>query len=321
MLLSTFLECISRTKQLPQGIVFCFSGSEYPLTFFYHFILFLKKNGLVIESLNCSNGDVVAIKALLSTMSFFDSTIYYLANFFTLPPKKQQELLEYMHQYAGPHRVLLFSDNVSNSLITTSDKGMRVIALPEEIAPRDYGLVRFLINDNVVQSRTAFSSRLAVRLDSLSLDSACLFAHYELLVGKEVESFFSQWMFHLIEPTNSLFTLSQYFFSKKNKQFFRQWSTISELYLSPFWVTFWADQVWRAYVFCDLMKQKKHAEAKKAQYKLPFSFINRDWSTYTLDELRNAHHFLSSLDFRVKNGGSEIGLEHFYAQFFDNKFQ
>jgi len=321
MLLSTFLECISRTKQLPQGIIFCFSGSEYPLTFFYHFILFLKKNDLVIESFNCSNGDVVSIKALLSTMGFFDSTIYYLANFFTLSAKKQQELLEYMHQYAGPHRVLLFSDNVSNSLITTSDKGMRIIALPEEIAPRDYGLVRFLINDNVVQSRTDFSSRLAVRLDSLSLDSACLFAHYELLVGKEVESFFSQWMVHLIEPTNSLFTLSQYFFSKKNKQFFRQWSTISELYLSPFWVTFWADQIWRAYVFCDLMREKKHAEAKKAQYKLPFSFINRDWLTYALDELRNAHHFLSSLDFRVKNGGSEIGLEHFYNQFFDNKFQ
>jgi hypothetical protein len=69
------------------------------------------------------------------------------------------------------------------------------------------------------------------------------------------------------------------------------------------------------------MKQKKYTEAKKAQYKLPFSFINRDWSKYTLVELRNAHHFLSTLDFQLKNGFSEIGLEHFYTQFFDGKFK
>jgi len=40
-----------------------------------------------------------------------------------------------------------------------------------------------------------------------------------------------------------------------------------------------------------------------------------------LTELRNAHQFLSTMDFRLKNGGSELGLEHFYGQFFENKFQ
>ncbi|HJZ23345.1 MAG TPA: hypothetical protein VJ201_02720, partial [Candidatus Babeliales bacterium] len=59
----------------------------------------------------------------------------------------------------------------------------------------------------------------------------------------------------------------------------------------------------------------------KAQYKLPFSFINRDWLLCNLTELRNAHQFLSTMDFRLKNGGSELGLEHFYGQFFENKFQ
>jgi hypothetical protein len=141
------------------------------------------------------------------------------------------------------------------------------------------------------------------------------------VLGKNVDDFFAQWMTHLSEPTSSLFVLSQYFFGKKNRSFFRQWAQFAEFYLPPFWATFWADQVWRAYVFCDLMKKKKYAEAKKAQYKLPFSFINRDWSSYSLAELRNAHHFLSTLDFQLKNGFSEIGLEHFYAQFFDNKFR
>lgn len=313
MLLSTFLESICRTKQLPKGVVFSFSGREYPLIFFYHLISFFRKNGLNVESLNCSGGDTGSIKALLSTMSFFGTTVYYLENFSILPAKKQQEMLGYLQSYTGPHRVMLFADE------SLSKDAMR-IALPQEMAPRDFSLMRFLVNDSP-QDKSMFASQLALRADSLSLDSACLFAHYELLLGKGVEDFFSQWMIHLTEPSSSLFILSQHFFSKKNKQFFRQWATMSELYLPPFWATFWADQVWRAYVYCDLMKQKKYTEAKKAQYKLPFSFINRDWSTYKLTELRNAHHFLSTLDFQLKNGFSEIGLEHFYAQFFDNKLR
>jgi hypothetical protein len=68
------------------------------------------------------------------------------------------------------------------------------------------------------------------------------------------------------------------------------------------------------------MQQKKVVEAKKAQYKLPFSFINRDWSSYSLDELRDAHHCLATLDYQLKNGSSDIGLEYFYTKFFDHKF-
>lgn len=319
MQIRTFLEYISKTKQLPQGVVFCFSGLTYPLMFFYHLISFLKKNNTYIESINCMDIDIGSIKALLSTMSFSGAMVYYLENFSALPAKKQQDLLEYMRIYNGSHRVLFFSDNASKES-STSETGMSVIALPEEIAPRDFFMVRFLVNQNA-QDKTAFAAELVMRVDSLSFDNACLFAHYELLVGKGVEDFFADWMIHLAEPSSSLFTLSQYFFGKKNRLFFRQWARMSELYLSPFWVTFWADQVWRAYVYCDLMRQKKQAEAKKVQYKLPFSFINRDWSSYKLTELRNAHQFLSTLDFQLKNGFSEIGLEHFYAQFFDSKFR
>ncbi|HLW72596.1 MAG TPA: hypothetical protein VKR54_00965 [Candidatus Babeliales bacterium] len=313
MILRTFLDYICRTKKLPQGAVFCFSGKEFPLLFFYHLILFFKKNGLLIESLNCIGTDIASIKALLSTVSFSGATIFYLESFSTLSAKKQQEMLQYLQIYTGPHRIILFSEVVPAA-------HMNVIMLPDEIAPRDFPQVRFLVSDTA-QATSSFVSQLCMKIDRLSLDSACLFAQYELVLGKNVDDFFDQWMTHLSEPTSSLFVLSQHFFGKKNRSFFRQWAQFAEFYLPPFWATFWADQVWRAYVFCDLMKKKKYAEAKKAQYKLPFSFINRDWSSYSLIELRNAHHFLSTLDFQLKNGFSEIGLEHFYAQFFDGKFQ
>ena len=321
MLLPTFFEHIKRSKTLPSGKVFCFSGREYPLLFFYHLFSFLKKNNIPIESLSCAGADIASIKALLSTMSFSGATIYYLESFSTLSAKKQQELLEYMRHYTGPHSIVLFSDNApTESSPAPLAATMKIITLPEEIAPRDFSLVRFLVNDSP-QNAPTFASKLAMHTDHFSLDSACVFAHYEILLGKNVDDFFSQWMTHLVEPTSSLFVLSQHFFSKKNKPFFRQWSTVTELYMPPFWAAFWADQIWRAYMFCDLMQKKQYADAKKAQYKLPFSFINRDWSSYSLTELRNAHHFLSTMDFQLKNGSSEIGLEHFYTQFFAHKFK
>jgi hypothetical protein len=314
MVVQKFLEHISKTKQLPQGDVFCFSGREYPLLFFYYLTSFLKKHGTAIETINCTDVDIVSIKSLLSMMSFSGAVTYYLENFVGLPAKKQQELLDFLRAYAGPHRVVFFSDTAVSAAQVTS------IELPSEVAPRDYFLIRFLVNGASLSDKTEFASELVMRTDQLSLDKACFFAQYEALIGKNSDEFFSEWMKHLAEPTSSLFTLSQYFFSKKNRLFFRQWSYMCDLYLPPFWISFWADQLWRAYMYVELMQQKKVAEAKKAQYKLPFSFINRDWSAYSLDELRDAHHCLATIDFQLKNGSSDIGLEYFFTQFFDRKF-
>ena len=313
MTVRNFLEHLSTTKQLPQGNIFCFLGRKYPLLFFYYVLSFLKKSDNTVESINCTDVDIASLKAMLSTISFSGAVTYYLENFVGLPVKKQQELLDFLRSYTGPHRVMFFTNNESSSLPGLS------IALPAEMAPRDYYLIRFLVNESL-RDKSGFASELVMRTDQLSLDEACFFAQYEALIGKNSDEFFSQWMIHLVEPTHSLFTLSQHFFSKKNRAFFRQWAHMSELYLSPFWVSFWADQLWRAYVYTDLMQQKKVVEAKKAQYKLPFSFINRDWSAYSLDELRDAHHCLATLDFQLKNGSSDIGLEYFFTQFFDNKF-
>ncbi len=321
MVLATFVEQVKNSKTLTQARVFCFSAPTYPLLFFYHLIAFFKRNGLRIETLSCTSDDIGEIKAILSTMSFSGENTYWLEGFYTLPDKKQQEMLHYLRTYKGPHRVVLFSDKViDNAASKDGNDDMNVISLPQDIMLKDFLAIRFLVNDNL-QDKSSFASQITMYSDYLSLESVCLLAHYELVVGKNADDFFSQWITRIIDPTSSLFVLSQHFLGKKSKQFFRQWAAISEHYLPTFWASFWADQIWRAYVYYDLMKQKKFPEAKKAQYKLPFSFINRDWQQYNLDELRNAHLFLTNLDFRLKNGGSDIGLEHFYGQFFDNKFR
>lgn len=320
MTLQTLFAYIERTKKLPQGAVFCFSAQTYPVLFFYHFLLFLKKHGTIIDRLDCGSDDSASIKALLSTISLSGTTTYWLEGFDTLAAKKQQELLAYLKVYTGPHTILLFCENSTAVSSSPVNDLMKIITLPDKLALHEFSLVRFLVND-ISAAKPEFAQQLALYTDHLSLDSACLLAHYEVVVGKSVADFFSQWGIQIIEPASSFFTLSQHFFGKRRSPFFRQWAVYAELYMPAFWATFWADQVWRAYIFCDLMKKKKYAEAKKAQYKLPFSFINRDWSSYSATELRNAHQLLSTIDFQLKNGSTEIGLEYFYSKFFDNKFR
>lgn len=321
MQLSQFFEYLKRTKTLPEGKVFCFSAPTYPLLFFHHLITFLRRNGTAIETLSCENNDTATIKALLSTMSFSGNITYWLEGFAALAEKKQQELIHYFRTYEGPHRVLFFSDIVSDLVEKTSaNDALTSVTLPRTVMLQDFLSIRFLVNEQL-HTKSAFASQLTMYSDYLSLDIVCLLAQYELVLGKNADDFFANWITRIIDPTSSLFVLSQHFFGKKLKPFFRQWATISDEYPPTFWALFWADQVWRAYVYCDLMEQKKYAEAKKAQYKLPFSFIQRDWSQYKLLELVNAHQFLTTMDFKLKNGSSEIGLEHFYNQFFENEFR
>lgn len=312
------IDFLARMKQMTtmQEHVICFSGREYPLLFFYYLFLFFKKSGHPVETINCGITDTVTIKNMFSTLSFSGRMTYWLADFYQLSEKKQEELVTYLSGYQGPHSILFFC----NKNLVSKLSQQSLITLPDTITLHDFTAVRSLLHDNS-QNKTDFTSQIVPYMDLLSLDSLCLLVHYELVLSKNSDDFFSQWITRIIDSKNSLFVLSQYFFAKKEKQFFRQWANLSEQYAPVFWPTYWADQCWRAYIYCELMQQKNYIEAKKAQYKLPFSFINRDWSLYKLDELRSMHHFLYEIDFKLKNGGSDIGLEYFYTEFFDGKFR
>jgi len=321
MTLLVFLDFLNKNKSLPCKLVLCFFGKEYPLIFFSYLFSFLQKYNHRVERVDIAGVDFSLIKAHISTMSFNGQMIYWLHGIHTLTAKKQQEWLLYVQLYTGPHILLFFSTEESYLEQMHKSESIQHIVVPNEIQSHDFSKIRFLVNDTNVREKTQFSSRIASHTQQISLDNACLFAHYEIVVGKNVDDFFKKWVAQIIEPTHSFFLLSQHFFSKKAQLFFEHWSYSAESYMPPFWATFWADQVWRAYIYCDLMKQKKYVEAKKAQYKLPFSFINRDWSSLSLAELQHAHQFLSNMDFRLKNGGSPVALELFYGMFFSNKFR
>jgi hypothetical protein len=96
------------------------------------------------------------------------------------------------------------------------------------------------------------------------------------------------------------------------------WVTIKDTYPLQFWIVFWSEQVFRAYHFIGYKKSKQLLHAKKIAYRLPYSFIQKDWMNLSLDSLQQIHHMMYELDFRYKNGASELYLDHAFSTFFNN---
>ena len=68
------------------------------------------------------------------------------------------------------------------------------------------------------------------------------------------------------------------------------------------------------------MKKNDRVGAKKISYRLPFSFLNRDWRKFSLEELKGAHSFLYTLDYKLKNNCEPGYLDLFYMKLFNQKF-
>ncbi|MBA2306801.1 hypothetical protein H0W26_01550 [Candidatus Dependentiae bacterium] len=113
----------------------------------------------------------------------------------------------------------------------------------------------------------------------------------------------------------SLFTMAQYFLAQQPTLFFQQWKQCSDTYPHEFWVAYWSELLWQAALFIMRAKSQGHVEAKKAAFRLPFSFINKDWQLYSADTFIAAHGFLYECDYGLKHGEHSFGLELFFHKF------
>lgn len=288
--------------------IICFVGNDYPALFFSPIKQKLKCHIplVTIDSITHE----VELKSYLE-MSFLGSkTLYWLSPDLI---DSNPHLLPYLMHYQGPNIISFFSQkpkSVENALI---------INLPSEI---NYAL--FLELFNILfplygKKSSHFIKNIFDNYSSLSLDSSYLLMQYCILVGNKSDIFMQEWLSSIVYPEKSLFTLSTYFFAKKGPLFFELWNKISEDYSELFWITYWSEQLFKAYAFIVLNNDNNFLQAKKIAYRLPFSFIQKDWKSISLIELQNAHDHLYQLDWNIKNGLSN-NFEHFYLKFFLNQF-
>jgi hypothetical protein len=125
----------------------------------------------------------------------------------------------------------------------------------------------------------------------------------------------------IIVPETSLFVISQYFFAKDSRAFFNVWHQYQLEYPLAFWSVFWSEQLWRAYFVWFYLNQKNHAAAKSMSFRLPFTYLQKDWKKSSLTELKNAHQYIYELDLNAKSSvETTYSLDLFYSKFFSNEF-
>jgi len=292
----------------------CLHGKKeaFPLLFFSTIFDRLKKNNdIAIEKLDVAYEDVASIMARLSSSFLGNTSVYWLGNLSVLKPKKQKSLLQFLETYAGPNCVLFFVDQ------TVSTKHFKFsIPVPEKLDRMHCKKFLSFLHKGVVANRGQGVTKICAQCATISLDAACILVQYLDVSGQSIDAFTKTWLHKIVSPEHSLQALSSYFFAKDVRRFFSLWSNMGEEYSPQFWISFWSEQLWRAFNFIEQSKKQQYLEAKRVSFRLPYKFVNGGWRAVQLAELKTAHQFLYDLDCALKNGGSAMGLELLYENFF-----
>ncbi|KKP29895.1 MAG: hypothetical protein UR12_C0001G0030 [candidate division TM6 bacterium GW2011_GWF2_30_66] len=272
----------------------------------------------IINLVSCEN---MILKSKLETTFLGQKKLYWLDGLMDLKPKEQVPFINYLENYSGPNYIVFCSDASINLGL---NKNKVIVDIDNFVDQKMFAkLAEFLLGVKLNSSKSFNKIILDIfsKNSRLTLDQSCTIMNYAYLAGASYKEFADSWLDKIIAPDKSLFTLSQYFFDKNAQVFLKLWLEIKDEYPEQFWLTFWSEQVWRACNYIKLMQEKKMVEAKKISFRLPFSFMQKSWKNFTVIELVNAHSFLYSVDYSLKNGGDVFSIDLFYSRFLSGNFE
>lgn len=287
----------------------------YPLLFFS--LLLRKQHALDTVHVDVADQQEEAIKAQLETSFLGMTRTYRLGGLHGLPKPAAQQWLHYLSTYQGPnHIIFAVSNEIAEPYKKDPQHLVSFVDIPAQIQkPFFIGLFTHLVRQPSAMEKR-YIDQLYMRTEKIPLDTACVLIQYLQVLGSSAQEFFTHWIDKLVVPDKSLFLLSQYFFANRSTHFLNMWSGIKDEYPEQFWISFWSEQVWRALFYCQSMQQRDIANAKKIGYRLPFSFLQKDYRNCSVQLLQEAHEALYDLDGKLKNGGSVIGLDLFFLRYF-----
>jgi len=242
-------------------------------------------------------------------MSFLGQTnMYWLGDISLLSPKKQRQFLSYLATYQGPHTLFFFTTK------NMSEKKIKMLSLSDQVDVHSYKEYMSLWNGD--HERVAYSIATVLRkVGVLSLDQMVQVAQYASVLGAGRARFFEQSLNSIIKPESSLFNLSGALFAGDKRSFLIQWEEMQADYEFPFWVAYFSEQFFRSYYYIKYKQDHQHVEARKIGFRLPFSFLQRDWKRWNADIFYRAHQKVATVDFNLKNGSNVLILESLFSFF------
>lgn len=321
MQLKEFLTRYQSDKtMLEKQTITCFAIPEkctFPIIFSSSCISLFKADGYHIETIDVSRINYSQVVSQLETSFLGMSLYYWLKGFDDIDSKYRSSLIEFLARYQGPHKIIIF---ISYAEITKLEKHHSIISLVNTVDTSLFTTILQFFKKKTAASIIKLVTQMMSDYNTIDLDQACMVMNYMHVMGRSDES--TQQLFEkILESDRSLFILSQHFFSKDFSAFYSLWSRFESEYPMTFWTTFWSEQLWRAYHAHYFLKQNNVALAKSIGFRLPFTFMQRDWKKVTLRELKNAHQSMYELDLAYKNNiETQTGIDLFYSKFFLNAF-
>jgi hypothetical protein len=301
-----------------QTSVIVFKAPAYSHIFFMQFFETIKtQESIDIKTIDIQSGDFI-FKSQLSTSFLGMECIYWLGDVSVLKTKQKDDLLTYITKYQGPHKIIVFVDEKSEIV---ENVHLIVLHIQDKYFAQDAKSLWINQDSKQAQKTTMFLQEIYKIKNSFTLDELCLLKNYQDLIAGDAKEFYGSWIQRLVIPDTSLFTLSQLLFEKKEEAFFKLWLAIKPLYADMFWISFWSDQLYRAYFFIAFTQQANFAAVKQVSFGLSFSFMKQSYKQYQLDELQRFHQAFYAIDTALKNGGNSYQIDQVYVDFFAGKFK
>ncbi len=310
MKLSSWFSSLSSDALTQHTTGYVVSNIYHPL--FMSFLLRMVKNTVDTSFVYLGLSDRQnEIEHQLSMLFLGQQQWYWLGSLDMLSTQQRLFWMKYLTHYSGPHVIWCHTkEQVSPT------QSRCVITLPEMLDYKEFENIARCLFSTLSDKKCRLFCSLFKEQRTLSLDSACIIMQYaRVLSVQQIPEFINEWIDVLFVTKYSLFTLSALFFAKDFSKFFSMWASLSRVYSVHFWISYWSEQVFRSHQYICAKHAKDIISAKKYAYRLPFSFIQRDWKKYTTEELREAHQRLYDLDFRLKQGGDERFLDLWIYQF------
>lgn len=282
---------------------------SYPLLFFSRIVSRLSA-AIPVMRLAVDAMPAQDIYRELETTFLGQERLIWLQGYTNLSERDAAHWSSYIQAYTGPHRIIM----VMHAVPSGSADWCKI---PAMVHKRECTLLyRFLAQRDLLPHELERLQDLFVQHEKIDLDMACMLYWYTQLLGRDTREFNQDWLVRLGTSHSSLFSLSQHLFARALAPFMQQWAAMQSAYSEQFWIAYWSEQFWRASWYAFYMQHKQIAQAKKMGFRLPYSFLQKDYRHYKAETLASYVSQLYAIDTALKRGGSSGTLDLFFYRFF-----
>ena len=318
--LLNFIKELNTNKNFPNKPI-CFTGKENPFLFLSTLFFQLKKENILptpYKNLIFESTDKSELHSSL-TQTFLGQTYFYWLGNCTIQStdKKGIKFIDFLSTYKGPHFIGLYLDKIKGEKFTKKST-FQIIEIEEEFNENDVATILDFFKINLTAEKRNFLHHLLSQNNyNLNLDSILMMLNYIDLIKLDKNGETLNYLSSIIgKQTTSLNLLAKQFFEQKPKELFNTWSKLQNDFSDVFWISFWAEKIYRAYFVVKFLQNKNFTKAKSLSFGLPYSFLNKDWKNFSLNRLSNYYNFLYTNDFKVKIGSTFCFIDLFYLKHF-----